>query len=264
MYDLGNGYSVDPDTGDVIPMGGTSPVVSDNPYDNFWKNMGPGLFNLGAGLYTSNLAQQDASKRLAAAQGPAYQAAISGATGMLNAGNKFNPQAYATDQFNKQQALLQPVYDKQLNDLMSTLRARGQLGIATYNPGVEGITPNGTAMNPQLAAFYAARNAQQAKDAYASMQEGQNYRTNLLKDAGMLSTQAGQLQNTGLAAQNVIPSRATAAQQILQGVGSVLKSNPKILPGMLSAAGGYLKSGLDWLGNAASGLFGDSDLAFDF
>ena len=35
---------------------------------------------------------------------------------------------------------------------MRSLYAKGMLGVATYNPGVPGVTPNGTPMNPQLAA----------------------------------------------------------------------------------------------------------------
>jgi hypothetical protein len=210
-------------------------------FNQFWNTAGPGLLNLGVGLYNKNAAQKEAAGRLALAQGPLYGQAMGGAQATLGEAGNFNPDALATDRFNAGQALVAPVQQKQLADLQRMLYAKGMLGAANYNPGVEGITPNGTAMNPQLAAFYAAQNADQAKRAQAALGEGQTYANNLVSRAGNLQTIAGNAQGTGIAAQNTQPSGATSNGLLLKGVTDILTKNP-----------GLFKTGIDWLG----GLFG--------
>ncbi len=215
-------------------------------YDDFWNRylpqVGPGLLDFGVGLYNKRQGQNEAASRLSAAQGPLYGQYMGAAGTTLGQAGGFDPQAFAADRFNAQQQLLNPVYDKQLGDLMSTLRARGQLGISTYNPGVPGITPNGTPMNPQLAAFFAAQNAQRSKDAYNSLGAGQDYLDNLVKRAGMLQGGANATQNTGIAAQSTQPSRAAGNAELLKGLTGVLKNSNAVkqIPGMIGG-------GIDWL-----------------
>jgi hypothetical protein len=206
-------------------------------YDDFWSKAAPGLLDLGLGAITRNQAQQEAASKLGTAQGPLYQASTNAAKGMLDQLGTADPQAFAKQRFDAQQALVSPVYDKQFDDLYRNLYAKGQLGTANYNPGVAGITPNGTAMNPQLAAFFAAKNAQQSKDAYSSMGEGQKYIDSLVNRAGMLQRTAGSTQNTGLEAQRTQPSRAAGNSELLRGVSGVLKN-----AGGLGALPGALRS----------------------
>lgn len=216
-------------------------------YDSFWSKAGPGLLDFGTGLYSKNAAEKEAAARLAAARGPLYNQQMNAASGMLTQAGSMDPTAFAADRFKANQDLVRPVQDQQLDSLMRRLRATGQLGIATYNPGVEGITPNGTAMNPQLAAFYAAQNAATAKASNASLQQGQDYLDNLVKRSGMLSGAAEGTQRSGLEGQRTQPSSAA-------GNAELLKSGLKVLgdTGLLKGAGGMIGSGLGWLGNSIS------------
>lgn len=235
-------------------------------YDNFWSKAGPGLLDFGLGLYNKRQAQNEAAQRLQAARGPLYDRTTQAASGMLSQAGDFDPQKFATDRFNAGEALVAPVQEKQLNDLMSTLRARGQLGISTYNPGVAGITPNGTSMNPQLAAFFAAQGADRSRRAYDSLDQGQNYLDNLVKRTGMLNTQATNLQSTGIQAQNTQPSRAAATGEILKGAAGVLK-NAGAVKDIFSALPGMISGGANWLKNIFSPsdtLLGGYDTGNDF
>ncbi len=242
-------------------------------YQDFWggtgdflKKAGPGMLDFGLGMYSKNAAQKEAAQRLAQAQGPIYQQATNAASGMLTSAGGFDPNAFAADRFKQQQALLDPVYAKQTSDLMSTLRGRGQLGIATYNPGVEGITPNGTAMNPQLAALFAAQNAQRSKDAYGSLDQGQQYLDKTLDRAGMLQRTAANAQDTGLQAARTQPSRAAANAELLKGGVGVLK-DAGVLKDIFSKAPGMISSGVGWLKdwwNGGPSLLGGFDTSSDF
>jgi len=186
-------------------------------YSDFWGKLGPGLLNLGAGLYTSSLANKDAASKLTAAQGPVYNAATSGTAATLGDAGNFDPNAFAAQRFAQQQALVAPVQQKQVSDLTRQLYARGMLGAGVYNPGVEGYTPNGSVVNPQLAALYAAQAAQQSKDAYGALDQGQNYLNTLVSRANSLNSIAGNAQATGIRAQATQPSRATQIGEFLNG-----------------------------------------------
>lgn len=221
-------------------------------YDDFWGKAGPGLLDFGLGMYSKDAAQKEAAKRLAAARGPLYDQAMSGASGMLSQAGSMNPDQFAADRFKANQALVQPVQDRDLDSFMRMLRAKGQLGMANYNPGVEGITPNGTAMNPQLAAFFAARNAATAKAANASMQQGQDYLDNLVRRSGMLSGQAANVQRSGLEGERTQPSRAAGNAELARGALKVL-GDSGVLKDVFKSAPGMIGSGIDWLGNTISG-----------
>lgn len=212
-------------------------------YDDFWTKAGPGLLDFGLGAITRNQGQQEAADKLGTAQGPLYQDATNAARGMFTQLGSADPQAFAKQRFDAQQALVAPVQDKQFDDLYRKLYAKGQLGIADYNPGVEGITPNGTAMNPQLAAFFAAKNAQRSKDAYGAMDQGQKYIGDLVSRAGMLQRTAAGAQGTGLEAQRTQPSRAASNSELLRGVSGVLKN-----AGGFAALPGAIRSASDAFG----------------
>lgn len=218
--------------------------------DEFWGRAGPGLLDLGVGLYNKNAAQKEAAARLATARGPLYGQAMGGAGATLAEAGGFNPDALAANRFAVQESMLKPVQDKQLADLQRMLYAKGMLGTANYNPGVEGITPSGTAMNPQMAAFFAAQNADRTKRAEASLGQGQDYANTLVNRAGALQRVAGGTQGTGIAAQNTQPSRSTSTGQILTGM---LAKNPNILKDVW----GLFKGGANWLGGLGGDGYGD-------
>jgi hypothetical protein len=219
------------------------------PYvDNgdFWSKAGPGLLDFGMGLYSRNAGMKEAEERLKRAQGPLYGQQMAAAGGMLNQAAGFDPNAAAADRFAQQQALVKPVQDKALTDYMRMLHAKGQLGTATYEQGLEGGTTGaGMLANPKLASFFAAQNAQRSKDAYAAMDQGQSYLDKLLNRSGMLQTNAANTQRAGLEAMRTQPSRATANHQLLKGGLGILKDS-----GVLNDVfkpGGMIGGAMDWL-----------------
>lgn len=217
-------------------------------WDDFWGRAAPGMFDLGVGLYGTSAGSKEASNRLRTAQGPLYDAQMGAAqTALAQAGN-MDPQAFAQQRFNQNTALLAGKDAADEQDLLRYLRARGRLGAASFNPGVEGITPNGTPMNPQLAAFYAARNARDAKLAVDSYDQGQAQIDNYLKRSGMLGQGAAATQASGMAARGQLPSRSKANVALLKGAGSILKDT-----GMLKSAGDWLKGAAGGLGDFFSG-----------
>lgn len=209
------------------------------------KQVGPGLFDIGAGIYNRSNAEQDAQRRLAQARGPLYDASMAGANATLAQAGSFNPQDFAANRFAANRALVAPVQSKNLDDLMRRMYATGQGGISTYNPGVPGITPNGTPMNPQLAAFYAAQNADNSLTAYNSLTEGQNYLDALLKRSGMLQGTANATQNTGFKGTNAIPSRPLATSEMLKSVKDILTQT------------GLLGKAVDWFNGGFTKNIGD-------
>jgi hypothetical protein len=221
-------------------------------FDEFWGRAGPGMIDMGVGLYNRNRAQKEAAQRLATAQGPLYQQAMGGAGATLAEAGSFNPDELAAGRFGAQEAMLKPVQDKQLDDLMRMLHAKGMLGTSNYNPGVEGIVPNGQAMNPRMAAFFAAQNADRAKRSQASLLEGQGYANNLVSRASNLRGIAGGAQQTGISAQSTQPSRAAGNAEFLRGL---LKT-----PGLFKGVKDLFSGGFNWAGG---GIGPDHDFGFD-
>lgn len=213
-------------------------------FNQFWNNMGPGLLNLGVGAYDAYNAKKTAQQRLAASQTPFVNTAASGATGMLNSAVNMSPDAAAADRFNAQEALLAGPQAKDLADLQRSLYAKGMLGAANYNPGVQGIAPGTTAMSPQLAAFYAAQNADRAKRATMAMDQGQQFQTNQINNAAALQRASQGAQTAQLNNLSKVPSNAGITSQLLQGAVGMLGKNP-----------GIIKDLWNW----GSGLFGGGD-----
>lgn len=207
-----------------------------DPNASMWSNIATG----GMGLLSDYMGQNEARARLGSIQGPVYQAANAGATSAIQTAGNMDPNAFAADRFARQQALVNPMQQKQIEDVRRSLQARGIGGLGVYNPGIEGFTPNGQVVSPELAAAYAGINSANNKSAYASMDEGQTYLNNLLQRSGMLTNQARTAQQTGFEGVGRLPSRAASFGQMAQGIGSVLKQ-----PGAM----GMLGQGVDWLGN---------------
>ena len=215
-------------------------------YNEFWGRAGPGLLDLGVGLYNKRAGQKEAQQRLQAAQGPLFQQAQAGAGGMLAQAGDFNPDELAASRFAAGEEMLAPVQAKQQADLIRMLRAKGMLGISNYNPGVEGVTPSGQAMNPQLAAFFAAQNADRTKRQQAALGQGQEYANQLVGRAGDLQRIGAGAQGTGLEAQRTQPSRAASNAGLIRGAVDIFRQNPNIIgdiggmfSGLFGGGGGY-------------------------
>lgn len=209
-------------------------------WDEFWGRAGkaiPGMFDTFAGAYGANAGANEAQKRLRTAQGPVYDASMQGAQNALGQAGNMDPNAFAQQRLNQNLGLLSGKDASDEDALRRSLVARGMLGAATYNPGVEGITPNGTAMNPELAAFYAAKNARNSKMATDSYDQGQKQIDTLVNRAGMLQRGAANTQGAGITAQGTQPSRTAANMGILKGLGTIGKDT-----GLFGQAGDWLKS----------------------
>ena len=221
----------------------TKPIISNyGQFDNFWSKAGPGLFDLGTGVYGMRAGQREAQQRLNQAQGPAYQTQMDAAQQVLGAAGNFDPRAAGAERLKQQQGLLAGTDAKSEADLMRMLHSKGMLGSATYNPGVEGITPNGTAMNPLMASYYAARNARDAKMAAGALDAGEAQLDRQLNRAGMLQKNAQTARTAELDAQKTIPSRSTANVNLLKGASGIFKDL-----GGVSGIGGMIGGGMDWL-----------------
>ena len=227
---------------------------------DFWRRMGPGLFDLGTGIYSRNQASREADSRLRDARGPLYDANTAGAQRALAQADSMDPKAAAAERFNAQQGLLAGPDAASEDQLMRMLYSRGLLGVSNYNPGVEGIAPGGPAMNPHVAAFYAARNARNSKMAADSLDAGEAQLDRQINRAGMLQGNAARAQQTGIQANGMRPSRAAGNAEMLRGIGGILKDTDLLrrLPGMIG-------SGVDWLrnlggGGIEQGFFTDMDL----
>ena len=221
---------------------------------DFWRRMGkaaPGLFDLGVGLYGMSAGNKEAKQRLATAQGPLYQQAMGASGQALTAAGSMDPKAAAAERYNAAQGLLAGQDAASEQQMMRMLQAKGMLGAANYNPGVEGIAPSNVAMNPQMAAFYAARNARNGRMAYDALNEGESQTDRMLARSGALQRQAAGTQEAGLRGQGTIPSRSKQTVELLKGAGGLLMKNPDVLKDI----GGMLGRGFDWLGNT-TGLWG--------
>lgn len=196
-----------------------------------------GMLSTGADLWGASAQRSADEKRLAAARGPVYQQAQQGALGeMAAAGNVTPDSIYAQNQ-----ALVAPTQAKQTADMQRQLYAKGLLGVANYNPGVEGIQA-GTKMNPHMAAMFAGQNAANAKLAAGATDQASALRTAAVGRASTLQGVGANQQTSGL-----------APYQRGSGVSSAGKS---MLPGMISGIGGLLKDSgaLKGIGSWIAGL----------
>jgi hypothetical protein len=217
---------------------------------DFWRRASkaaPGLFDLGIGAYGMSAGQKEAEQRLQGARGPAYDQAMNASAEALTRAGNMDPNAAAAERYKAQTGLMAGKDAADETQLMRMLQSRGLLGAANYNPGVEGIAPSGTPMNPQLAAFYAARGGRDAKIAADSLDAGDQRVNMMLQRSGMLANQAANQQRSGLAAASTQPSRVAGTVNLLKGASGILKDL-----GGVSGAKGLLGQGFDWLRNLNS------------
>jgi hypothetical protein len=232
---------------------------------DFWRrasNAAPGLFDFGAGVYGMQAGRKEAAKNLQDARGPQYDALMSQSGQVLSQAGGMDPRAAAAERFNAQSGLLagKDVADEAA--LMRMLHAKGMLGAANFNPGVPGVTPNGTAMNPHMAAYYAARGGRDAKMAADSLDAGEAQLDRTIKRSGMLQDQAAAQQRSGLEGVRTQPSRTAANLNLLKGASGLVKDLGGLqgIRSMIGSGAGLLGSGMDWLrgpGAAAYGGGGD-------
>jgi hypothetical protein len=213
---------------------------------DFWNRLDkavPGMLDAGINIYGASAGRRENAGMIAGAQGPLYRQAMGQAGTTLDSAN-MDPRAAGAEWMKNQRSLLAGPDAADEDALFRRLHATGMLGAASYNPGVEGVTPSGTAMNPQMAAFYAARNARNAKMAADAQAHGEGMLDSRVARAGRLQGVAAGAQNTGMNAMN--PATKTArGVNLLKGGASIAKD---LGYGMKDVAG-LFKSGADWLGD---------------
>lgn len=211
------------------------------------KTAAPGLFDLISGGVTSRMGQNEAANRLRTAQGPLYGQSMDAAQAALGQAGSMDPNAFAKQRFDAQQGMLAGKDAADMQSLQRILQAQGQGGLAAFNPGVDGINPNGQAMNPQMAAFLAAKNARDSKMSADSLDAGQAQIDRLVNRSGMLQKNAAATQGAGITAQGTQPSKSAAMLKMLGGAGDIMKKS------------GMFGTGMDWLkktiGNSGWGNF---------
>ena len=204
-------------------------------FDELLRNLGPGLFAAGTGALQQREAARASSRRageLGAAAAPYSQAAQQ----QLQMGLTRDPQQMAQERFTQQQALLAPGYQQQEQDLLRRLQATGQGGIASFGAVAGTQQTPGQAINPQLAALYAAQAGEKAKSAYGAQAEADTQIENLLRRSGMLQQGAAAAQGARRAAQPQY-ERPSTMSQILGGASSLLQ-NKDALGSIIGLFGG--------------------------
>jgi hypothetical protein len=213
----------------------------------FWKRMDagmPGMIGAGLGIWSGNQLAKGNAELLNRAQSPLYkQSMAASGQALANAGN-MDPKAAAQERFNAQQQLLAGQDTADENALFRRLNAMGMLGAASHESASLNPAAGGGPINPQMAAFYAARNQRNAQSAYDSLREGEGMIDNQLRRSGMLASQAGGLQNSGLAAQRTQVNPGAKNASLAKAGYNMLKDT-----GLLKDAGGMLRSGASWLGD---------------
>ena len=226
---------------------------------DFWRRAAdatPGMLNLGVGLWGNRAQRKEAQGDLTAAQGPEYQALMGASQTALGRAGNLDPKAAASERFNAAQGLLKGGDAASEDELMRMLHARGLLGVSNFNPNqksplVAGFDPatmggmptGGAAVNPHMAAFYAARNARDGRMAFDSLREGEQQVDGMLKRSEGLQGQANRQRASTLDARGTIPSKAAGTAQLLKGGLGLAKDT-----GLLKALPGMLGKGYDWLG----------------
>lgn len=200
-----------------------------NLYDDFWGRLnkaGPGLLDLGVGLYGRTAGAKEANAKVDAAQGPLYQQAMGGAQQML--GRTMDPRAAAKERLDMEMGLLKDSDAASEADFMRKLYARGMLDMSTFDT-------KGGAMNPHVYAYQKALADRNAKMASESLDKGENAVTANIQRAGQLQGTAGNTQNTGMIAQRARGSDTLRNMELLKKGAGILKDT------------GMLQMGTDWL-----------------
>lgn len=224
---------------------------------DFMERSGPGLLDLGTSIYGMNAGNRQQDAQRGRVQGPLYQGQMAGAQKSIDQAGNFDPKAHAAERFAAQQAIKKPSEDAGYLALMRSLHAKGMLGVSSNDPGVAakyGVSTDNGPINPQMAAFFAAQNAQRSKDAYDSLGQGDAYLQQLIKNAGMLQGQASATQQTGLTGEGLQRDRAGQTMGIIKSVSDLLKkpgADGTSVIGDIFKTGGLLNTGVtagtDWL-----------------
>lgn len=235
-----------------------------------WENMGAGLLSTGVGLFSANAAKKQEAERMRQAQGPLFNPMNQAAgTALTQAG--MNPDQAAAQRFQAGEDVLQPMQAKQQQDLIRMLQAKGMLGVSNFQgAGVDPVTGQqqtwqptpGQAMNPHMAAFFAAQAGDKAKRLAASQEQGQQWQQNAATRAANLGGAAtGQRQGGLNAAATARQAPATGLAGILGQAGPLMQGS-----GLFGAAGGWLKKllgGDSYGGGAVASPWGDNSWGID-
>ena len=227
-----------------------------------WGKVGTGMLSTGMDLWGAQAQKRADEKRLAAARGPVYGAAQTGALGEMAAAGGITPEAT----YNQQQAMLAPQQAKQQSDLYRQLYSKGMLGVANYSGGTAGAqglpaggpgmqvpgAPGAQPMNPYMAALAAGQSNANANLAANAQTQASNLRTAAIGRAGTLQGIGGAQQTSGL-------------QPYRRGSG-VAAAGKSMMPGMISGIGGLLKDSgaMKGIGEWFAGLNKPDYSGYDF
>lgn len=231
---------------------------------SFWEDIltkaGPGLFETGLGLYIGNLEKDRAAKQLRKAQGPLFDQSQRLAGQSLTRAEGMDPKTMAAERFAAQQDLLAPGREADLQSLMRRLQKQGMLGAASYAPVPGTVQQPGVAMNPQLAALFAAQEGAKAKSAYDSLGEGEKYLDQLITRGGTLQRSAEQARSAGVNpnVQSLMPSKPSTKETLLRGAGRAIM-DPKVRGSVFD----LLKQGAGMFGGGSSPVIPAYDYSFD-
>jgi len=218
-----------------------------------WGQIGQGLLRTGGNFWLQAQKRKQAEDELRRAQGPLYgqQQKLAGQSLALASG--MDPRAMADERFKAQQALLAPGNAAAEQELMRRLQAQGLLGLSSFAPVPGTVQTPGVAMNPHLAALYAAQEGARSKSAYDALREGEGYLDRLVGRTGTLQGQANAAQQAGMFARAGMPQKPSIGQTLVSG-GLKLLQDPKTVKtigGLLGSAGDWLR---DW-NSSSSGPF---------
>jgi hypothetical protein len=219
-----------------------------------------GMFDTVLGIYGARQGAKGNAEMLRRAQGPLYQQSMDASGRALSNAGSMDPKAAAAERFAAQQALLAGGDQASENELFRRLDKMGMLGASTYEGAgtdpVSGTKQSWGAgagpVNPQMAAFYAARNQRNSQAAYDALNQGEAQIDRQLGRSSNLAQQAGALQNQGLQAQRTQVNPGAKKFNVVKGAASIAKDL-----GLGSSIGGMFKGAADWLGGA-TGLWGGS------
>jgi len=234
---------------------------------SFWDSIGPGLIQTGGNIFLDRAAAKRKEDLLRRAQGPLYDQQQAQAGQALTAAGNLDPNAMAAQRFKQQQELVAPGNEAEKLALFRQLQAKGMLDSASFAPVAGTASTPGVAMNPQMAALFAAQAGAKNQAAYQSMGEGQQYLNDTLQRAGMLQNQANSNRASGINAMTAAQiNKPTLTEQLLKGGMNILKDPrardtlmssikniPDLLKGGASAVSGMFGSGgTGWLGGGGN------------
>jgi hypothetical protein len=224
-----------------------------------WTQLGGGLLQGGGNLLLEQMRRRRAESELRSARGPLYNQLQGMAGQSLALASGMDPRAAAAERFEAQQALQAPGNAAAEQALMRQLHKQGLLGVSSFQPVPGTVQTPGVGMNPHLAALYAAQQGARSQSAYDALREGEGQIDRMVGRAGMLQGQAQGAQQSGIAAQRMLPPKPSVGEKLLSGGLNLLKDPKaiKTIGGLLGSAGSWLRD-LNFSNPFSTSMWGSS------